>query len=599
MEIHVLPEVIANQIAAGEVIERPVNVVKELLENSLDAHAKSIDIQFRNGGISYIRISDDGDGMDVQDALLCFQRHATSKLQKIEDIYTLQSFGFRGEALPSIASISKINLQTCRRGESIGTEIDMSGGIIRHQGPCARTPGTTFTVEQLFFNLPVRRKFLKSEATESTHIVNCVRLYALSYPKIYFTLTEDRRQIFASPTCKSLTDRIDEIWPRRSCKHWIPLQFSRQGIEITGLICPPGYGYASAQEVYIFLNKRPIASLFLLGVIRESYRNYLPPKSYPAVFLFIHLPEKDVDINVHPSKREVRFKNEQALRQAVLEALSNTLKANASPTTDALLNESWPPSQSFCNTPLAPKPDVHASFIKEANVASNNPKAPSFLLHTAPESHPSTFIRAVAKEPQNQRTEGRNASPSPLKFLTLWQKHYALYETDAYLLFFDCQQANARICYEESLKNLQKSRLCLQKLLFPHTFTLSQAQTELLKANISFLNDKNICSLRHLKNDQFLLEALPACIDFRHTSLFIDQLLLELSTYGTLQNQTQWAENTARMLARQVNVTDLTETKIEYLRQRLAQCDNTTTGPEGQLIWHPLSLSDLKNLTPH
>ncbi|MDR0756119.1 MAG: DNA mismatch repair endonuclease MutL [Puniceicoccales bacterium] len=614
MNIHVLPEQIANQIAAGEVIERPANVVKELLENSLDADAKTIDIQFRKGGSSYICVSDDGKGMDEQDAHLCFTRHATSKLKRLEDLYALHSFGFRGEALPSIASISKTTLRTCDNDHLVGTEIELVGGEVRSKNLCTRMRGSTFTVEQLFFNIPVRRKFLKSESTESAHIVNSVRLYALAYPDVHFTLTEDFRQIFSSPTCVSLEERVDEIWPRRACKHWISLKFDKNAVSISGLICPPGYGYAGAQEVYIFLNKRPIASLCLLGIIRECYRTYLPPKTYPAVFLFIRLPEADVDINVHPAKREVRFKNEQILRQYVFEALSTALQAHVKTVESVSVVPQEKEVQGTCNAAVMDKPfgaSAPSQWVCSEQEATENAmegnnlqNVEDFLQLDAKAHHweiETITEQDGAKEQWNeekiQQDIVKDSNLSHLTFLSVWQRRYALYENKTYLLFFDCKAACARVCFEKSLSQLQQRTLYLQNLLLPHTFTLSPLQSVSLKRNLGFLNEQKICSLRHLNENQFLLDALPQCIDVNKANLFVENLLLELDNYGKLQDRLTWINDIACLLAKQVFLSELSESRVEYFRQELSHCNNVVTDPEGNLIWHILSVKDLDRLS--
>ncbi|MDR0647036.1 MAG: DNA mismatch repair endonuclease MutL [Puniceicoccales bacterium] len=616
MNIHVLPEQIANQIAAGEVIERPANVVKELLENSLDADAKTIDIQFRKGGSSYICVSDDGKGMDEQDAHLCFTRHATSKLKRLEDLYALHSFGFRGEALPSIASISKTTLRTCDNDHLVGTEIELMGGEVRSKNLCTRTRGSTFTVEQLFFNIPVRRKFLKSESTESAHIINSVRLYALAYPHVHFTLTEDFRQIFSSPTCVSLEERVDEIWPRRSCRHWIPLKFDKNAVSISGLICPPGYGYAGAQEVYIFLNRRPIASLCLLGIIRECYRTYLPPKTYPAVFLFICLPEADVDINVHPAKREVRFKNEQILRQYVFEALSTALQTHVKTVGSVSTIPQEKEAQEACNTAdmdkpfLAPTPSQWVCGNKEAvenAMECNNFKSVEDGRQLDDKVRHCEMKTTIVQDDVKDRWNGEKIQQNIVKdhhlahltFLNVWQKRYALYENKTYLLFFDCKAACARICFEKSLSQLQQRTLYLQNLLLPHTFTLSPLQSASLKRNLVFLNEQKICSLRHLNENQFLLDALPQCIDVNRANLFVENLLLELDNYGKLQDRLTWINDVACMLSKQVFLSELSESRVEYFRQELSYCNNVVTDPEGNLIWYILSVKDLEHLSLH
>ena len=245
--VRVLSEIVANQIAAGEVIERPANVVKELLENSLDAGAKHIYIQFFNGGLPLIHVSDDGCGMDEDDAQLCFKRHATGKLTHIDDLQTLTSFGFRGEALPSIASVAEVTLRTRRAENELGCEVKISTTASTTCTPCACPVGTDITVERLFYNVPVRRKFLKSEATESAHITHCVRLYALAYPQVYFELKQDGRSIFTSPQSETLSDRINALWTKRDPLQWLPLQTSQGTWKLSGVISPPRFGQATAQ----------------------------------------------------------------------------------------------------------------------------------------------------------------------------------------------------------------------------------------------------------------------------------------------------------------------------------------------------------------
>ena len=324
--IRVLSETIANQIAAGEVIERPANVVKELLENSLDAGAKHIYIQFFNGGLPLIHVSDDGCGMDEDDAQLCFKRHATGKLTHIDDLQTLTSFGFRGEALPSIASVAEVTLRTRRAENELGCEVKISTTASTICIPCACPVGTDITVERLFYNVPVRRKFLKSEATESAHITHCVRLYALAYPQVHFELKQDGRLMFASPQSATLSERVNALWTKREPMPWLPLQMSQGAWKLSGVISPPRFGQATAQTLYFFLNQRPITHPNLVRALREAYRGFLPDKQYPSAFLFLEMPGTDVDINVHPTKREVRFKQDTQVCAFVAEAVRECLK---------------------------------------------------------------------------------------------------------------------------------------------------------------------------------------------------------------------------------------------------------------------------------
>ena len=427
MSIVLLPENVSNQIAAGEVIERPANVVKELLENSLDAGATAIEVQFRSGGNSLIQVSDNGRGMDEKDALLCFKRHATSKLGRIEDLQTLHSFGFRGEALPSIASISKVTLRTKMASCDLGTQVETEDGKSFKSAPCTCPNGTTFTVEQLFFNVPVRRKFLKSEATESAHVVNCVRLYAAAYPNVQFTLKQDDRTVFAVQACEAVSQRIAELWPKRPCKSWLDVDAQCDSIEVEGWICPPGEGYVSSQELYVFLNQRPIACTFLLNTLRDSYRGYLPVKTYPSGFLFLSMPGTEFDINVHPSKREVRFKNEQKLRQLIANAVTQRLESVRMQPLGIAHAEPFP-AINFKSHDTELKHwvcDKTPEFNIKIDAVKLPPKAPTTSVSTSKEIISEMPAKEVSQKPS-------------LQFFALWKSRYAFFNEPPYLLILDC-----------------------------------------------------------------------------------------------------------------------------------------------------------------
>ncbi|MDI1248977.1 MAG: DNA mismatch repair endonuclease MutL, partial [Lacunisphaera sp.] len=306
--IRILTDRVANQIAAGEVIERPAAVVKELVENSLDAGATRIEVEFRHGGRSYIRIEDNGSGMTKDDALLSLERHATSKLVETADLDRLGTFGFRGEAVPSIASVSRFELQTRPAAAAAGTEILVNGGKLVHVRECGVAAGTRITVSHLFNSVPARRKFLKTDATESAHIIQTVRLYALACPGTAFTLVEDGRVLFQSPVCTTLTERVAEIFGRQMTAGLLPVDVTEAGCRLSGLIGPPGISRATRHEMLMFVNRRPVDSRTLNYALIESYANALPKGRYPVAVLFLDLDPAAVDVNVHPAKREVRFR---------------------------------------------------------------------------------------------------------------------------------------------------------------------------------------------------------------------------------------------------------------------------------------------------
>lgn len=598
-KIVVLPEKVANQIAAGEVIERPANVVKELLENSLDAGATRIDIQFRSGGISFIRVSDDGRGMDAADAELCFKRHATSKLKQIEDLQSLHSFGFRGEALPSIASVSKIHLITRTKGQDLGIEIESEAGQIVQKKPCACSLGTVFTIEQLFYNIPVRRKFLKSEATESAHIINQVRLYALAYPHVHFTLKQEERLVFSSPRCQQLDARIDELWPKRSYKQWLTLNYTRETITISGLICPPGVGYASSQDIHIFLNKRPIASTFFLSTLRECYRTYLPPKTHPSVFIFLEIPEHEVDINVHPTKHEVRFKNEFKLRQIFSEAIQTNLQKVAGSNPFEMLQSFQRPvsNTTYVKVESNKKDDFKNLDNWVCNKQGSNKYGSTNLYQTQkstttiPQKNPYTY------SPKSEPTITNQPIKMQLKFFGLLQATYAVFEEQNSLLVLNCKGAQRRIWYDNILKKLKTGVFGnLQNLLFPHTFKLDLLQAACLNESIDHLQRRKICTLRSVAESTFVLEAVPQWLPIEQVDLFIGQLVENLMEFGQNQTLEQAFEPLLKKLLPYKHFEIIeTQSQVELLRQTLDVCENCITDPNGKPLWRKISLEELFN----
>ena len=285
-KVRILHDRVANQIAAGEVIERPAAVVKELVENALDAGATRIEVEFRHGGRSLMRVEDNGSGMSRDDALLALERHATSKIVEAADLDRLASYGFRGEALPSIASVSRFLMQTREAGSEAGSEILVNGGKFVHVRECGRPVGTCIEVTHLFNSVPARRKFLKTDQTEAAHIVHCVRLYALACPRTAFTLIEDGRVIFRSPECSTLEERVTEIFGRQVAESLIPIACDEPGLRLTGLIGRPGVGRSTRHEMIVFVNARPVDSRTLNYALIESYSESLPKGRYPLAFVF-------------------------------------------------------------------------------------------------------------------------------------------------------------------------------------------------------------------------------------------------------------------------------------------------------------------------
>src|SRR6266536_934989 len=325
--IRLLPDTVASQVAAGEVVERPASVVKELIENSIDAGARKIEIMIRRGGISLVRVSDDGCGMDRDDALLSLERHATSKIRSASDLQAIGTLGFRGEALPSIASVSRFRLTTREPKAIAGTEIIVNGGkidIVRESG---EAPGTQVEVRSLFFNLPARRKFLRSENTESRNIEHQIHLQAIGHPQIAFTLLRDDRLVFELPATATLRDRIRDLYGVELLDRLIQVNGSGpRKIQISGFIGRAGLSRQTRAQQLIFVNGRAIESGLITGAVREGYHTALMKGQYPVTFLFLELDPAAVDVNVHPAKREVRFRDPTAVREAIVHSIQQTLE---------------------------------------------------------------------------------------------------------------------------------------------------------------------------------------------------------------------------------------------------------------------------------
>src|SRR5205823_2257015 len=325
--IRLLPEAVASQVAAGEVVERPASVLKELIENSIDAGARKIDILIRRGGISLVRVIDDGCGMDRDDALLSLERHATSKIRSAADLQAVATLGFRGEALPSIASVSRFRLTTREASAVAGSEIVVNGGKIDIVRDGGEAPGTQVEVRSLFYNLPARRKFLRSENTESRNIEHQIHLQAISHPQIGFSLLRDDRMLFQLPAAATLSDRIRDLYGVELLQRLVEVSgTASHKIQISGFIGQAGLSRQARTQQLVFVNGRAIESSLITAGLREGYHTALMKGQYPVTFLFLELDPASVDVNVHPAKREVRFRDPTGVREAIVRCVQQTLE---------------------------------------------------------------------------------------------------------------------------------------------------------------------------------------------------------------------------------------------------------------------------------
>ena len=584
-KVRILPDRVANQIAAGEVIERPAAVVKELVENALDAGATRIEVEFRHGGRSLMRVEDNGGGMSRDDALLALERHATSKIAEAADLDRLTSYGFRGEALPSIASVARFELQTREAGSEAGTEILVNGGKFVHVRDCGRPVGTRVEVTHLFNSVPARRKFLKTDQTEAAHIVQCVRLYALACPRTAFTLIEDGRVVFRSPQCATLAERIAEIFGRQTAESLVPLGAAEPGLRLSGLIGRPGIGRATRHEMIVFVNARPVDSRTLNYALIESYHESLPKGRYPLAFVFFECDPAAVDVNVHPAKREVRFRSEPQVRSFVIRAVLQRLRELGRPET-----ENQKPD-SFSIAPVFPTPALARAATSPAAVPFSPPEV-------TPPPRPGA---AIASQPP-MSAPAASAVPATgtpalvnWRFLGLAHGSYALFETPAGLVLLDRRAAHERVWFERLQEQFRTGAVPSQRLLLPIPLELDPIAAAMLLDRLKFLQAHGF-EVGEFGRNFFRVEALPVWMEPADAEPFLRDLIGAFRDGRLPENNTDLArEELARLAAaKAVRLPEsFGETERRALLVQLFATRTPLTSPAGRPTYIELNHGEL------
>ncbi len=586
--IRILTDRVANQIAAGEVIERPAAVVKELVENSLDAGATRVEVEFRSGGRALIRVVDNGCGMTQEDALLSLERHATSKLVETADLDRLGTFGFRGEAVPSIASVSHFELQTRVGSAAAGTEIVINGGKFVHVRECGIAPGTRITVSHLFNSVPARRKFLKTDATESAHIIQTVRLYALACPATAFVLIEDGRVLFQSPVCATLGERVGEIFGRQLVVDLLPVAMAETGLKLSGLIGKPGVNRSTRHELLMFVNRRPVDSRTLNYALIESYATTLAKGRYPVAVLFLELDPAAVDVNVHPAKREVRFRSEGAVRGFVIRAVLQRLRQWGAPAprlepANSELGRSVS-SEIMPGDPLSPTARPAVSW-PPTSVAMQPPPAPS----------PAPAITKMADAPS--AASAPTASPALMGWRFIGTAHgdYALFETPSGLMVLDRRAAHERIWFERLQMQFQQGAVGSQRLLFAIPVEFDAIASSLLIDQLAFLQRHGF-EIGEFGRNFFRIEAVPVWLESSDAVTFLRDII-GLIREGQLDGKNLDLARTAlAQLAAQQAVrlpTSLNETDALALVSQLFACTQPHASPAGRPTHFELSRGEL------
>ena len=469
--IQILPDTVANQIAAGEVVERPASVVKELVENALDAGATRIDIAVRNGGKTEIRVADNGHGMGREDALLCLDRHATSKITVPEDLQQVRSFGFRGEALPSMASVSRLTLETAEAG-GVGTRVRVVAGRIAGVEECARQTGTTVSVRSLFLNLPARAKFLRSAAVETRAVVDTVIALALSNLSAAFRLDSNGRQLLELPVARELVSRVGALWGDEAARRFIPVTLSQADLTVAGLIERPDAALAGPRRVQLFVNGRPFRDRDLVFAAERAYRTTVPYGARPSLLLYFHTQPGAVDVNVHPTKLEVRFRDRARMEASVEAAIRAALnRVDSAATLDR--RAPLPQLQGVRDAPAAPRENAAGQL--------------AFFV-TAREPLPPVNGAAPALEAAHA-SAADGAPAEPAAPILLWQLHdsYIFAETRTGVLIIDQHSAHERILFQQLMEAFDRGGMPSQRLLFPITLRLTPAEFDILTDGHDFL----------------------------------------------------------------------------------------------------------------
>jgi DNA mismatch repair protein MutL len=638
MTIRLLPAHLVNKIAAGEIIERPASIVKELIENSLDARATRIDIAVTDGGKAHIRVTDDGEGMDQGDLALTFTPHATSKLANEEDLLKISTMGFRGEALASVVAVSHAHIRTCSRnatGDS-GFEIEASGDTVGAVRPCAAAAGTTVTVRDLFFNTPARRKFLRTANTESAHVAEQVARLALPHPHVTFTLTHNDRQVYNLLACESTRRRVCDLFGAELGDVLLPVaQRGRQEVTIAGLIGPPSAARSSGKWQYFFLNGRHIRDRLLGHALREAYRGLIDHNRWPVAFIFVEVDPTDVDVNVHPTKIEVRFRNSQQVHAELLAALRETLnKANLAPT--AALADAVTPDEPAAEGAddkarkdslrqamadffkSAPPPQPRLSFPQ-----STRPVAPVPNGHTQPResgfsipfppAQPQDPAQPPAAEPtwrgevrthDHPAPQGPPSTPPPATSppATVLQVHdsYIVARCDDGLIIIDQHALHERVIYNELRSRLadpDTSGLEAQRLLIPATLRVSAAEADLLAANARLLGCLGI-EVVPFGPDTLAVQQFPTLLIQREveTTDFLREVLDKLREDQTTDGE-RALEGILQTMACKAAIKagqPLTQAEMESLLARREQADKASSCPHGRPTTLKLTLKDLQ-----
>lgn len=595
-KINLLPDNIANQIAAGEVIQRPASAVKELLENAVDAGATSIKLIIADAGKSLIQVIDNGGGMSETDARMCFERHATSKISQIEDLFHIKTMGFRGEALASIAAVAQVELKTKRANDETGTYIEVENSVVKKQEPVAAPNGTSIAMKNLFFNVPARRNFLKSNAAEMRHIVDEFTRVAMSFPQILFTLTANNQQLFHLEA-GSLKQRIVQLLGNNYNAKLVSVKEETDYLNIYGFVGKPETAKKTRGDQYFFVNNRFIKSPYLNHAVMSAYQEMIPSDSFPMYVLFIELDPAVVDVNVHPTKQEIKFEDEKIIYAFVQAAIKHALaQFSVTPTLDFDLDAS-----------IQQLPSIQQPFTEEKRTAAASgsifkgftQKNQAHFIEKGERSDPIAiglkhwreFYQEGGQksEERSQNDESSESSFSDFRHQTsdfneltqLLNTYITVPSKNGFLLIHQ-QAAHERVLYEELKKASKEKPVATQRSMFPSTLELTPADAAVMEEIIGDLQYLGYIIEPFGKNS-YVIQGTPADVEAGNEKHIID-ILLEQYKHFSPEVKFSKREKLIRSLARQQAIktgTRLTEREMRQLVSDLFACEQPNVSPDG------------------
>ena len=604
--IRLLPDNVANQIAAGEVIQRPASAVKELLENAIDAKASEVKLFLKEAGRTLVQVVDNGIGMSPTDARLAFERHATSKIRIAEDLFSLHTKGFRGEALASIAAVAQVELITCQEGEEVGTSLLIEGNKIIQQQPVVTQKGTSIAMKNLFFNIPARRNFLKSDTVEYRHILDEFHRVALAHPNIYFSLhNNDQEQIVLPAT--TLQKRIVQLFGSKLNERLVPVEELTDIVRIHGYVCK-GSARKNKSLQFFIVNDRFIRNRYLHHAVMSAFEGLLKEGEQPEYFLYLELDPKHIDINIHPTKTEIKFDNDQAIYTLLRSAIKHSLgQFHIFPTIDFSLDESNEVPYSYKDREAkTPTYQVDRNFNpfqmtqEEPNRSSSFSKKETKAWESL-YSIPSSYGERIPSKANESLEEDSSASPllqleveNKTRTILYFQRKYIITYLRDKILIINAPRAHQRILYERYYKRLNEGKSVSQSLLFPLEFEFSSTEILSLEPLIPLLNKAGF--LLEIRQNIVSVTGLPSLVKESQV-LEILHTILEESLEGIPQEEFSQQEALAKDLARSLSLKagqSLSLEEQEQLVSDLFSCTETTLSPFGKRIYTSLTLNELE-----